>query len=326
MQFRLLGSEIRLDRFRSAGAFLAVVLITHVASSPGDTYTQHTTSSIGDITSQTVATVPADRTRTTIGIGEQVTCSIDPGTWVDKDCNTTANAIEDDTIGDRQWSASGAGTVSPTTAGANNSATLTSHHSPGGVTIKVTVNDSGTKFDDVVTKSKTFSVVAPSGIDVAFDADLSPYAAGPPNAWIGASQRFIHTVQPTTVNFDQANLRDDWATENRTWPDNTNEAITGFRQTWSVGVIGGTHNRMHHVTTEHQPIARLDSAAVPGVNYVDFKFTWHASCQYRNQASTWVGFVNFEATRNYTGATQKCVIEHKASNTAQSGAVGPWKN
>jgi hypothetical protein len=61
-------------------ATLSAALLTSTSIYP-DTWTQHEQATIDDMESETEATTPADRTRTTIGIGEKVTCSIDPDTW-----------------------------------------------------------------------------------------------------------------------------------------------------------------------------------------------------------------------------------------------------
>jgi hypothetical protein len=305
-----------------ASALVLVGAVVQV-SLYADSYTQATQATLDDMTSQTVATVPADRTRTTVGLGEQVTCSIDSSSWADTDCNTTPdpNVVEDDTIGDRVWSASGKCDVSPTTAGAHDSATMTAHHTPGAATVQVIVHDSEAKYDDTVTKTKGFSVIAPNAVNVAFHQDVSPWGTGTPKTWIGAKQQFRWTFGPSSVNFDQANLRINWTGNTWNWPDGTQSSFPAQKNPVSVGVVGGTHNRLTWESSDHYQIERLDNNG-----YQDHTTALTASIEYRNQASTWTHIVALQSIRNYRGADQKCRIRHEASDSSNGTYVGPWSN
>lgn len=299
----------RLILVSAAGWMLAM---SSWVTSRGDTYTQETAATIGNITSQTVATVPADRTRTTVGIGEQVTCSIDPGTWVDKDCNTTTNAIEDDTIGDRQWSAAGAGTISPTTAGANNSATLTAHHSPGTVSVEVNVLDSQTKYNDTVTKSKSFTVIAPTGETTGARTDAPYGVAGPPNNTIGAHSTWLITVQPATVSFANARLREHIPNDvTWNWPNGTSTIFT--KRTLPIPV--NANNQFNdEFGSGTEAIGRINN----GMGFVNHSNLVSVPRQYQNQSGLWTGYTTIQWKAEYRGADQQ-------ARTHFASSAGSWQ-
>src|SRR5260370_32522328 len=115
------------------------------AAGQAQTYLPGPPSSVGDILHQTVETIPLPLTRTDIGIGEQVTCRIDPATWQDTDYMVTASGqvpVQDTPMGTVTWTAAGQGTVAPLTG---NSTTLTAMMDPGAVTVNASVADSRTK-------------------------------------------------------------------------------------------------------------------------------------------------------------------------------------
>jgi hypothetical protein len=107
-----------------------------ITISANGTVTCTCTFTILELMSQTVATVPANRARSTIGVGEEVNVSLN---------GTTASSVT--------WSVSGGGTLS-SMSGA--STTFTAPYSAGASTVSATVN--GT------TCSTNFTVLAPSGV------------------------------------------------------------------------------------------------------------------------------------------------------------------
>jgi hypothetical protein len=132
-----------------------------------DVYTQRTQATIGTMTSSTSVSAPdgtTPDTRTTIGIGEVVTCSINPATWSDLDCNLTKNRIESDTIGERVWGCTSGGEVNPSGVTSSNSTTLTADMDTGSPKVAVHVYDSENKYDDTPAyTSINFTVIAPGG-------------------------------------------------------------------------------------------------------------------------------------------------------------------
>ena len=149
------GGKMIIDRKKTLiphSIFVYVFAILFIAA-PGllaDVYTQNTQATINAMTSSTNVSAPsgAPDTRTTIGIGEQVTCSINSNSWSDTDCNITTNRVESDTIGDRVWGCSSGGEVNPSGVTYSNSTTLTADLDPGSPTVAVHVYDSEAKYDD----------------------------------------------------------------------------------------------------------------------------------------------------------------------------------
>ncbi|MCY2951883.1 MAG: hypothetical protein NTU53_07880 [Planctomycetota bacterium] len=277
-----------------------------------DTYSANVAPTLGAMTSETVATTPATRTRTTVGLAEPVVCTIDSSTWADKDCNDTLNTIVDDSIGTRQWSASGAGTVSPTTAGTNDSATMTAHKSPGSVTVTVTVKDSETKYNETLTKTKTFTVIAPTGESATVSSN-SPYGAAGTNT-IGACTVFLVTMNPTTVNFSYGTYRENIAAQAYTWPDGTNETFPATVLPIPVNTSNQFNDTFGSGTA---PIGRLWQSGA----YVGYTHTVSVPREYENQAGTWVNYTTITWKAVYAASNQKATMSF---NTASGSAQGPY--
>lgn len=295
-------------------AFLAV----GIAYAPGAlaAYTQHTVATIGPMTSQTVSTVPANRARTTVGIGEQVTCAIDPSSWSDTDCDTTPdpNQVVVDTMGTVTWSAGGAGSVSPSTG---NSTTLTASKTPGSVTVQATVHDSGTKYvDTAVVKTKGFTVIAPNGMNVSLNSNLT--LGSPGFNQIGAKALFDCTVLPVTVSFYNADFRENIPGESWIWPDGTLGTRSSAIVPWGVGYDNKTADT---ISSGLDCICRLDN----GGGYQDFSVTVRVPEEYENQAGGWVSWLPNEThPRQYVGSNQTCRVGLVATQTAYSAYMGPW--
>jgi hypothetical protein len=130
------------------------------------------------LASQTIATSPADRTRTTIGVGEEVTLTV------------TGNPAT--------WTISGGGTLSPNT-GARRSVTLTAGDAAGSIT--VTATGSGCS----CTNTLTFTVVQPSGWTMRrrTGTNLRHTNGRPGCGWRGT--QFLH---PNNVNFYRVQTRE----------------------------------------------------------------------------------------------------------------------
>jgi len=303
-----------------------------------DTWTQHTQATINDIASETVATTPADRTRTTIGIGEEVICSIDPDTWADKDCNVTTQEVKDDEIGTKQWSASGAGTVVPITAGiGNDSCTLTAHQSPGTVVVTVTIKDSEQKYNDIVTKNKTFTVLAPNGQDTEHVGNLpmTGYTQNSAGTWIGTSSEFKATITASSpVNFQKARIAEEIPYVSWQWPDSTNDSF-GPRN-YHAGDPGYTPSV--YVTpslnaSNEWPDGRSQKdggrALLDGLTGT-FMVGLTINMEYQNQSDIWVQFFNGandggDQGFEYTGPTDEGRAKMKGSSGDDQGNWrGPW--
>jgi hypothetical protein len=126
---------------------------------------------IGDIQSECVELAPTPRTRTDVGIGEEVSCWIDTSTWQDTDICTDSDGRQSevsDSLGEVIWSVEGLGTVYPIVTDGS-AVTLTADFADhdGAATIIATVMDSGTMGEDPpIQKRKVFKVKTPGGIQI----------------------------------------------------------------------------------------------------------------------------------------------------------------
>jgi hypothetical protein len=213
-----------------AAAVLVVFGLLLVTSASGDVYSQATSSYIGPMASDTALSAPDGTmpdTRTAIGLGEVVVCSADSGTWTDYDCDETKQQPETDSIGDRVRACSSGGEISPSGVTSSDTSTSMAGYDPDTCAVVVHVYDSETKYtDDYVQRSRTFTIVAPTG-----ETTDDP-------TWSGPYGGFDSALTPTSVNFasisatkqDGTGSHDDcWFAGSTQWKF---EALTGG--TWDV--------------------------------------------------------------------------------------------
>src|SRR5260370_33439112 len=166
---------------------LAAAGLWHTPAGAQPVYVPGPAPTIGALTSQTVAAIPLPRTRTTIGVREQVTVSVDAASWNDVDYQGTASGQVpvQDAMGTVTWSViGGLGTVAPLTG---NSTTLTAPKRGGACTVAASIADSRTKgLDDAIQKTIHFTVKEPDGSIVTNPGDnIGGWSAGPPNNPMG---------------------------------------------------------------------------------------------------------------------------------------------
>jgi len=311
--------------FRHIVALVAVSLVLAVSLSIADTiYSEHTQATLGDITSDTqVTAASATDDRTTIGIAEKVDCSIDPNTWADKDCKKVDDGPwtdVNDTIGDKTWSAIGSGgTVSPTSG---TTTVLTAKKTPAGVTVKVTVYDSLSKFDDApVIKTKPFSVIAPNGEIITENNNPGFPPAGNNN--IGAWTNYDVQLTPTSVSFINATFREHIEAQTLpNWPNGTPLSVPAADPCFAVSannyVIGGDD-----ISSGPYPKSRLDNNPDPNVtNYVDHQYDVNWDVQYLNESSDWETYNSLSTTTRYKGSTLQCQQEYEGD---KGDWQGPWQ-
>jgi hypothetical protein len=240
------------------------------------------------IVTQTVATTPADRTRKTIGIGEEVKCSTDPATAA-------------------TWSVSGGGAVSPA---AGNSATFTAKLGPSKPTVKATVGGTDLTVD--------FDVVAPNGLKSTVSSNPGQGTKGPPNNQIGFETIFDCIVQPATVSFYKVGFRENIPKNDWTWPDGTAGTNGPKEVPWSVGQDNKTTD---DVTSALRPIGRV----FDGKKNVSFAYTVQVPEDYKDDAGTWVSWLPNEEHYKEFDATGRGRATLKATNSPSGTWQGPWQ-
>ena len=280
-------------------------------------YKQNTFATMDDMESKTVATWPANQARTTIGIGEEIICTIDDASWSDTDCNYITGQVEEDTIGACAWAKTGAGELAVISM---YEAKLTAHHSPGTVEVKATITDSKDRYDDPdVIKTLNFTVVAPSGESATvFVNCIATYGPklGPPNKRTGSKTIFAVTVQPTTVCFKNAVLQETADEGRYTWPNGTPTTFPAFEL--PLRVIE-ENSFLDTFSISPVSIKRL----LQNGAYVDFSIDETISREYKNQDGVWVQYTTLPTKTEYRGADIKSRQVFNA--TTAGGWLGPWQ-
>jgi hypothetical protein len=317
-------------------AFSWVVLVAAVFALAGpevqaQPYLKGPASTINQFTTRT-ALGPNPRTRTTIGIGEQVACTLDPTTWADTDINIAnpeAPVNVADTMGIPTWAANGNGVVFPLMG---NTTTLTGFFSPGNVTVTASIPDSGTRgIDPVINQSVAFVVVAPSNAQAYSQADnTAGWTAWPPNNRVGQNTIFGTQVTPLTVNFSRVSFRENRAQQTFTWPNGTNFTYPALQNPYTVTEDGaGNFNTVPCISS-----TGLDPRAVLTLppNFIGppaptYTYTLQVPNEYFNAAGLWnqPPFVTEGRRKVYDTTTLTCKGGFIANTILWGNQQGPWQ-
>lgn len=263
-----------------------IVTITAKDTSQSGQPTATCTISVIKILHQTVATFPADQTRTTIGLHEGVNC------WTDGGISVT-------------WEVTGGGSVSPASSSAT---TFTAPKSPATSTVHAKL--------DPVDCTQDFSVIAPTGITAAFESNVHVLNAGPPNNWIGAESIFTCTVLPTTVSFHYASFRENIPEQKWDWPDGTEGVKNAGIGPWTPAMDNTIPD---DVGSGFNPIGRLWN----GQNYINFSYNILVPEEYENEAGGWTSWLPNEShPRQYQGVDQAARV---LLNGTPGGWQGPYQ-
>jgi hypothetical protein len=237
------------------------------------------------LVSQTLCDIPTNTARLTIGIGEQVRCSVSP-------------AI------DAKWKLIGAGSISST----NGPFTiLTASLSPSNSTVVAQIG--------TVTQALAFKVVAPSGIgNVSVVTNLGLGATG--TNTIGAQTVFSLSILPTNVSFANVQFRENIPAFIITWPNNMYTPVGARIVPFSME---GQCDAIASDTLQDGPWPR--ALLYRGTNYVDFPvyLTWMN--QYLDASTNWVDFAILQTITTYRGSDQKCLQKYQGVPGAWQG---PW--
>jgi hypothetical protein len=236
--------------------------------------------------SQTVCTVPTNTARRTIGIGEQVSCSIVPSR-------------------DATWKLIGAGSLS-TTSGP--STIFTASMSP--------TNSSVIAQIDSVTQALAFKVIAPSGIGNVSVYQETGWGEEGTNT-IGALTTFWFSILPTNVSFANVYFRENIpASPIRHWPSGlTTVNPADIVPFGSEGDCAYADNDI--IGDGPWGIGRLNN----GTNYADFSYSVTWTNEYRNASSNWIPFATMHTTTEFRGSDQKCRETYQG---VAGEWQGPW--
>jgi hypothetical protein len=241
------------------------------------------------IKSKTKSTIPADRARLKLGIGEEVECSIDPP-------------------GAATWSLTGDGSLSSPTGPTT---TFTASQSPSTPVIKA---DFGGQSATI-----TFDVIAPNGMTSSVKSNEVLGTPGPPNNQIGSKTIFDCVVKPDTVSFYNASFRENIPKDDWTWPDGSAGTNGPKIVPWNVTFDNKTTDT---VTSALRPIRKIHD----GTKFVDFGYTIHVPEDYQDKGGNWVTWLaGEEHLKQFRGADQKGKSTLIATNTLGGDWSGPWQ-
>ncbi len=252
-------------------------------------------SSIAGITSIVALNPPGPVTRTTIGIGELVTCLFSTGEVVD-------------------WSANGQGSVNPPSGVQT---VLTASKTPGACTVKA-------KKQNGSECTLTFDVIAPNAIRYGVDfanAGGYPLIAGPPDNRIGNGRTFLVTILPTTVSFMNVDFRESAAAQNFVWPRPGSVGL--FPAEFGEFHVNAANEQTDRVSIADAPIENLND----GTGNVDFTATQKIPLDYKNAAGQWINFVAGDNNRHLFifAPSGTCKVKCIGENEKESVPRGPWQ-
>lgn len=238
------------------------------------------------IFTKTDATFPANRSRTKVGIGEEVACEVVPAIAVD-------------------WAADGKGDVFPAIGVRT---TFSAHRSPGTAIVHARV--AGLDCDVV------FEIVAPSSITpiAVEDIPLSPIAG---IRFVGAKGEFDFRVMPDDVSFYNVEFRENIPGESFVWPAGISGRISGYTVQWSVGF-----NNVSSDTVSSGLV--LYSMLKSGSEYRDFSFDVRVPEEYKNEEGNWILWYRPEKHRRSYKANGETRVGLMANNVLWGGWMGPW--
>jgi hypothetical protein len=225
-----------------------------------------------------------DNTRTTIGIGELVDFGGMPAGTI--------------------WSVSGQGSISSTTGSGT---VLTAFMSPGSVTVTATIYN--------VSIQTTFSVVAPSGVQVADHYD-NPQGWVSGTAEIGADTKYLLNILPTSVSFIKASMRENIPAHSLTWPDGVTDNLPAQIVPVGPGDCGDVF------TDEIRDGLVTKYNIFNGTSFVDFSFSFSWPDEYKNQSGDWIQFTTISTQTKFSGSN----LTGQQTYQGVSGApIGPFQ-
>jgi len=241
------------------------------------------------LVSETDCSTPTNRDRTTIGIGESVYCSTQPGLSVN-------------------WSVEGGGHFSGSTNGpgiyfiASKSPSTSIVHAKKGTTADLSI---------------TFNVIPPSSIKIISNWDVSLGTENPSGIKMAARTDYQFVIGPTNVSFVGIEFRENLPVLDWTWPNGSSGHYSAT--TKQIPTPPYCDNIVNDNIEEPM---RDTSLLFNGTNYVNFSYTYTWTNQYKNESATWVDFKVMSTTTEYRGSDKKCRETYLG---VPGGWQGPWQ-
>jgi hypothetical protein len=195
-----------------------------------------------DISHTTVESVPGPTDRLTVGIKEQVSCSIN--NWKDPDIavNGSAQTPISDNYGTINWAASNGGSCVPA-MGPTTTYTACESGTDTAETVTMTADDSNTLGnDDAIDVTLDFTVLVPKTHELPAHILANPGYPPAGTARVGAKTEFKPQHGPLTVSFKRVSFRENYPDAVQVWPNGTNLSRAGATPGYSVGPFNGQPN------------------------------------------------------------------------------------
>lgn len=243
------------------------------------------------VNTETVADIPADRSRKKLGIGEDVKCTFQPPMSVTWNCT-----------GGELSTLFGENTV------------FYAMKTPGVASVTATIDGASCTVD--------FTIVKPSGQTSQLFSDLSMGTVGPPNNHIGARSRFKNYTHPDDVSFYMVQMREYFPTGQNTWtwPDGTTDSFEHAPVEWRTTAFGGNVN-YDTSSSDLFPIDRIYN----GLAYVSFGYDINFELQWKGDGGDWTTWFNPNHPKEFRGNDRKARTIFEVENTVYGGWMGPWQ-
>jgi hypothetical protein len=225
--------------------------------------------------------------RTSLGIGEPVTCSVTPPVAVN-------------------WSLSGGGSISAT-----NGRGITFEASTTPLPSAVTMSIANVKL------TMNYSVTAPTGVLGTVRTNNGLGAAGPPNRNIGASTTFNAILQPTNVSFMFMTNLEVVLSYTVTFPNGTTLTLTPGKPDTTV-FEGCDDGLIDTIKDGPFPASYLFN----GINYQDLSYTMTYKYCYLNADDIGIKYATLTVTTTFSGSTLTC---QETWQGCPGSVQGPWQ-
>jgi hypothetical protein len=225
----------------------------------GHTFDDRINITVVEIKSETVSTVPDDRSRTLLGIGEEVKCWVEPEMTVD-------------------WSCTG-GSVHPASGTETTFTAVKSNDTPKYATVKAELPGSGSEC------TIDFTIIKPTGeINVHF-RDRDEAELGPPDLYMSHWHDFEAFVEPNTVSFYNVDFQENIPINEWEWPDGTPDCWGGWTSpftVWENNMWGDECAAYDH------DVSLLDD---PNNGPIDFEILLSLPEEFQDDGSNWWPFL-----------------------------------
>lgn len=242
------------------------------------------------IVTETSSPIPSNRTRSRIGIGEEVFCQVIP----------SIPAI---------WSVDFGGTVFPSVG---DRVTFAAHKSPGRAVVSAEI--------DGLKCTHSFEIVAPCAMQISEVTNDGFKSCVFGARFSGARSKFTFVVLPNDVSFYNVEFRENVPGEDFQWPNGSRGSVSSKIVGWSVDYSNISSD---FVSSGLVPCNRL--CPEEGAPAQNFTFSVRVPEEYKDENDNWVVWLGTENhPREYRGIDGMCRVGIEVLNLLWGAWMGPW--